>query len=117
MPKKSKGGEPTVAAVKSLLHGGKPGIGRDGGKKLHVLVRIETKMFDDQPCRGFKGAAESVEPNGLAFKLLDRFELGPGDERNGSSRQVTGHDLERKSPDRRADPVSNHRVVIEFSAD
>src|SRR5438093_13294453 len=76
LAEKIQRGRTQSGSGQTLLHGGKAGIGRAGGKKLHVLVRIETKMFDDQPCRRFKGAAKTVDPNGLAFKLLDRFQLG-----------------------------------------
>src|SRR5207245_3220698 len=99
-----------------LLHGSKAGVDCTSGEKLYVLIRIQTKMLHHQPRRRLKSAAESVEPNSFALKLLDRLKLRPGDERDGCRRQVTGDDLDRKSSDRRADAIPKDRIIIEFAA-
>jgi hypothetical protein len=75
------------------------------GKKLYLLVWIQTKMLEYVPCYDLKIAAEDIEPYCLTPKLLDRLKLRPGDERSGRTRHVTGHDFDRSPSDRRGDPA------------
>jgi hypothetical protein len=100
-----------------LLHAGKAGFQWASGKKLYLLVWIQTKMLKDIPCYDLKIAAEDIEPYCLASKLSDRLKLRPGDERSGRARHVTGYDFDRGSPDRCGDPGADRRIIIDFSGD
>src|SRR5436305_10844621 len=49
LAEKIQRGRTQSGSGQSLLHDGKAGIGRAGGKKVHVVVRIEAEIFDDDP--------------------------------------------------------------------
>src|SRR5262245_61250989 len=73
-------------------------------------------MLEHQPRCALKAAAEAVQADGLALKILDGFILRPGDDNGGDTRCVTSNDSDRYSPNRRGNPRSNHRLIIDFSA-
>src|SRR4030095_5734999 len=100
----------------ALLHGGKARLHRAGGKQLDVPIWIEAEMLDDQPGQRLERAAESIEADGLAPEVLDRLEFRTRDERDGSRGHVAGDELHGKTANRRSDAISNHRIIVEFSA-
>ena len=74
-------------------------------------------MLDDQSGDDFDGATVGVNPNRFALELANGFELGPGDERNGSAGNVAGYNFDRQPPDRRGNSGADGSVIVYFSTD
>src|SRR4030095_11228931 len=113
LAEKIQRGRAQSAGGQALLHCRKaPFVGAQG-KKLYLLVRIETKMSEDQPAHRLKSAAGSIESNCFTPQLLNGFEFGAHDERAGGAWHVTGKDSERSSLDH---PPTEFPITVQESS-
>src|SRR6266481_2227552 len=101
----------------SLAHCSKSRLDHARGQEPYLIVRVHAEMFDDQSADDLNGAAVGVDPNRLTFKLSNRFELGPGDKRDGSARKVAGHNPNRQAANCCGDSGADGSVIVNFSAD
>src|SRR5215475_10201927 len=85
--------------------------------ELHLCVRIDAEMLDDQSGNDFYRATVGINPNRFALELANGFELGPGNERNRGARNEAGKSFDRQSPNRCRHTGADRSVIINFSAD
>ena len=74
-------------------------------------------MIDDQSSNDFYRATVRINPNRFALELANGFELGPGDDCNGSAGNVAGYNFDRQPPDRRGNSGTDGSLIVYFSTD
>src|ERR1700756_3345115 len=99
-----------------LPHCSKSRLDHSRGQELYLIVRIDAEMFYDQSADDLDGAAVGVDPNCFTFEIPNRSELGSGDNRNGSARNIAGNSLDRQSANCRGDSGADGSVIVDFSA-
>ncbi len=69
-------------------------------------------MLDDKPPDQIGTATEGANPDGLAFKIFDGFELGPGLQHEMGRRSVARNDPKRQALKDRAQGGAKTAEVI-----
>ena len=69
-------------------------------------------MLDDKPPDQIGAATECANPDGLAFKILDGFELWPGLQHEMGRRTVAGSDPKRQTLKDRAQGGAKAAEVV-----
>ena len=69
-------------------------------------------MLDDKPRRPDRDRRQCANPDGLAFKIFDGFELGPGLQHEMGRRPVAGNDPKRQALKDRAQGGAKAAEVV-----
>src|SRR5262249_52065269 len=64
---------------------------------LHILVRIEAEVLDDQPPDKVRASAKCPDPDGLPLEIFDGFELRPALQHEMGRWPVAGNDPQRQA--------------------